>query len=67
MDVTGIVDQKLASCISDLLEDSNFPLLPKTDDPKKENKRIIGLMKEMPSGEVPIPFVMGILKQESGL
>jgi len=65
--VTGSVDQGLASCVSDMLDEPNFPSLPKADDPKAENSKIVSLMKEMPSEEVPIPFVMGILKQESGL
>lgn len=65
--VTGIVDQGLAGCISDMLDDPNYPGLPKADDPKAENSKIVSLMKNMPSAEVPIPFVMGILKQESGL
>lgn len=65
--VTGSVDQGLASCISDMLNEPNFPSLPKADDPKAENSKIVSLMKEMPSEEVPIPFIMGILGQESGL
>ena len=65
--VTGSVDQGLASCVSDMLGEPNFPSLPKADDPKAENSKIVSLMKEMPSEEVPIPFIMGILEQESGL
>ncbi len=65
--ITGIVTQGLASCISDMLDEPNFPSLPKADDPKTENGKIIGLMKKMPSEEVPIPFLMGILQQESRL
>ena len=65
--VTGSVDQALASCISDMLDEPDFPALPKADDPKSENSKIVSLMKEMPSEEVPIPFIMGILQQESGL
>lgn len=65
--VTGSVDQGLASCISDMLDEPNFPALPKADDPKTENSKIVSLMEGMPSEEVPIPFIMGILQQESGL
>ncbi len=67
VDVTGIVDFQLAGCLSDMLDDDNFPKLPKTDDPVQENSRIVTLIKEMPSTEVPIPFLIGILQQESGL
>ena len=65
--VTGSVDPGLASCISDMLDEPNFPALPKADDPKAENSKIVSLMEGMPSEEVPIPFIMGILQQESGL
>ena len=65
--VTGTVDQKLASCISDMLDEPDLPLLPAADDPEAENSKIVSLMKAMPSEEVPIPFIMGILQQESGL
>jgi hypothetical protein len=41
--------------------------LPKADDPKEENARIVDLMKNMPSQAVPIPFIMAMLKQESNL
>jgi hypothetical protein len=67
VDVTGIVDQKLAGCISDMLDDPKFPVLPKTDDPKEENSKVVSMMKEMPSSDAPIPFLMAMLKQESGL
>ena len=65
--VTGSVDQGLANCISDILDGPKFLTLPKADDPKAENSKIVSYMKDMLSAEVPIPFIMGILKQESGL
>jgi peptidoglycan hydrolase-like protein with peptidoglycan-binding domain len=65
--VTGIVDPGLAGCLSDMLDEPNFPSLPKADDPKTENSKIVSLMKEMPSEVVPIPLLMAILQQESGL
>jgi len=67
VDVTGIVDQRMVGCISDMLDDPNFPVLPKADDPREENSHIVSLIKEIPSRDVPIPFLMGILMQESGL
>ena len=66
-DVTRILDFKLAACISDMLNDPDFPKLPNTADPRTENKKIIEIMKEIPGTRSPIPFIMGILKQESGL
>jgi hypothetical protein len=67
VDITGLVDPALADCVSDMLEEPKYPKLPKTADPKEENKKIVELMKDMRSREVPIPFIMAILKQESRL
>lgn len=65
--VTGIIDHKLADCISDLLDNPDFPVLPKADQPKLENETIVAVIKAVPSHEVPIPFLVAMLKQESGL
>lgn len=65
--VTGQVTQDLAGCIADMVNDSSFPLLPKTENPKSANSEIITGMKALTSSSVPIPFIMGILRQESGL
>jgi peptidoglycan hydrolase-like protein with peptidoglycan-binding domain len=65
--VTGQVDQPLVECISDMLEDSNFPKLPEVDDPAAQNTRVVSEIVSMSSRNVPIPFLMAILKQESGL
>jgi hypothetical protein len=67
VDVTGVVDQKLAGCLADMLDHPDLQLLPKADDPKKENRRIVELMRNYPSQTVPMPFIMAILKQESNL
>ncbi len=67
MEVTRIVDQGLAGCISDMLNDPDFPTLPQADNPKEENRKIVAAIKDMPSHDVPIPFLMAILKQESRL
>ncbi len=67
IDITGAVNQGLAGCISDILDDANFPTLPRVDDPRQENSRIVTLIKGMPPSEVPISYLMAILQQESGL
>jgi hypothetical protein len=67
MTVTGRVDQGLAGCLTDMVEDPALPPLPKANDPWDENRKIRGLMQEMRSPEVPTPFLMAILQQESGL
>jgi hypothetical protein len=65
--VDGVVDQGLAGCIADMLNDPAFPSLPRADDPRGENEKVRESMKALPSREAPIPFLMGILRQESGL
>jgi hypothetical protein len=65
--VNGLVDQGLAGCIADMLNEPAFPSLPKSDDPRGENKKIRNSMKTLSPSQVPIPFLMGILQQESGL
>jgi hypothetical protein len=67
VDVNGKVDQGLAGCLTDLVADADFPNLPKADDPRAENARILSVIKELPSAQVPIPFILAILQQESGL
>jgi hypothetical protein len=37
------------------------------DDPKAENIKLITVMRSLPSTTLPIPFLMGVLQQESGL
>jgi hypothetical protein len=64
---TGIVNFGLAECISDMLDDPNFPVLPKAADPVAANRKIVPTLLAMPSPAVPIPFLLGILMQESGL
>jgi len=65
--ITGEATQTLAECISDMLDDAHIPLLPKVDDPKAENNKLITVMCDLPSTTAPIPFLMGVLQQESGL
>jgi hypothetical protein len=65
--VTGEVDQALVECISDLLDDPAVPALPRADDPVEENRRIAGRIAALPRQDVPVPFLMAILRQESGL
>lgn len=66
--VTGRVDQSLVDCVSDILDDSrNAPTLPFVPNPVAENQRIAGEIAALPVQEVPIPFLLAILRQESGL
>ena len=67
VDFNGICDVHLAECISDILDDQAYPLLPRVADPKAENARIAGEIASLASREAPAPFVTAILTQESGL
>jgi hypothetical protein len=66
-EISGTVDYNLALCITDMLDDPHFPVLPKADDPRHENAKVLELLKSLPSKEVPIPFLKAIFKQESDL
>ena len=64
--VTGVVDQNLVACIADMLDDSAFPKLPSSDSPASDNRKALLAVAAMPGGQVPFPFLYGILMQESG-
>lgn len=61
-EVTGNVDQGLARCIADMMADQNFPKIPASANPKKENKRIVEQLRTMDSTTVPMPYLIAILK-----
>jgi peptidoglycan hydrolase-like protein with peptidoglycan-binding domain len=65
--VTGQVDQNLVECLSDLLDDVRVARLPSTPDPRQENQKVLAQIAALASSTVPIPFLMAIMKQESGL
>jgi tetratricopeptide (TPR) repeat protein len=65
--VSGEVNQALAACIGDMLEDNKFPKLPRSDNPVQENQRITQQVGRLQSKTAPIPFLMAIFQQESGL
>ncbi len=65
--VDGIADEKLAGAMAEMLAEPRFPKLPASADPAGENRKIAQDLESMPSTRVPVPFLIGILKQESGL
>jgi hypothetical protein len=65
--VNGQVDEQLAACISDILDDTAFPKLPHADDPVQENQKIARQIASMSTQDVPVPFLCAILMQESGM
>src|SRR5262249_42299648 len=64
---TGEADQALVESISAMLDDSRIPALPSTANPAEENRRILTQLSQRPPKHVPTPFLLAILKQESGL
>ncbi|MGF1608191.1 MAG: peptidoglycan-binding protein [Kiloniellales bacterium] len=66
IDITGQVDQAMVGCIADMLDDPNFPKLPKVADPRSANSEIAARLAGSRSGEAPIPFLRAMFEQESG-
>jgi peptidoglycan hydrolase-like protein with peptidoglycan-binding domain len=65
--VDGIFDQGLAAAIAEILADERFAKVPESAHPVAENARIAAELESLPPDGVPGPFLLGILKQESGL
>jgi peptidoglycan hydrolase-like protein with peptidoglycan-binding domain len=65
--ITGIVDQNLAACISEMLQDERFCKIPNAANSKDENARVLSRLITMKPERAPTPFLLGILRQESGL
>jgi len=67
-DVSGQADQALVECISDMLDDVNFPKLPlPVTDPRAQNAQALSQIASLPPQQVPMPFLFAILQQETGL
>lgn len=64
--LTGAVDQGLAACIGTMLDDDNFPKLPFSPDPANENQKALLDAAQAAASQVPLPFLLQILSQESG-
>lgn len=65
--IDGQVGASLAGCIEDMLNDTDFPKLPEAHDPLAENRQARALVAALPSSTVPTPFLIAIMRQESGL
>jgi hypothetical protein len=65
--LTGTVDQGLAACIAAMLADPAYPKLPSSANPVADNQSAINAVKALSPPPVPIPFLVGILTQESSL
>ena len=63
--VTGVVDSGLAACIDDMTGDANFVKVPSSSTPAEENQRAADAIRAMGRMDVPKPFLLAILGQES--
>lgn len=64
--VTGGLEDGLAACIADMLQDPGFPQLPYSDDPVSANRAALQTVASLPAETVPTPFLLGVVLQESG-
>ncbi|HET7876047.1 MAG TPA: peptidoglycan-binding domain-containing protein [Methylomirabilota bacterium] len=65
--VDGLVDEGLAACVEALLEDPRVPPLPRSDAPARDNARALEAIGALERCPVPVPFLLTVLAQESGL
>ena len=65
--LTGQADQALAACMAAMLDDSAFTKLPSSNDPVGENQKALATVKALQSPTVPLPFLLAVMQQESGL
>jgi hypothetical protein len=63
----GILTQPLAACIARMIDAPEFTKLPSSLQPRTENAGILPALTAIPVLEVPLPFLVAILEQESGL
>jgi peptidoglycan hydrolase-like protein with peptidoglycan-binding domain len=64
--VTGVLDQALARSMAAMLSDSQFARVPESDDPSGDNARALAEIRAHPATAAPTPFVIAIIRQESG-
>lgn len=63
----GVVTQALVECIAEMLDDVRFPKLPLSPTPADDNRKIAVRIAALPSTRVPTPYLVAVLKQESGM
>ncbi len=65
--LSGQADQGLFACMAAMLDDSNYPKLPNSGDPIGDNKAVLAAVEAIQDCPVPLPFLLAIMQQESGL
>ena len=64
--ITGVLDQALAGAMAAMLADTQFAGVPESDDPTGDNARALAEIRSNPARAAPTPFVIAIVRQESG-
>jgi hypothetical protein len=67
--VDGLMDERLAACVEELLDDPRVPKLPRSDTPVADNRRALDAVRALAAADlpVPVPFLLAVLAQESTL
>lgn len=63
--LTGILDQPLAACIAAMLSDATFPKVPGSPNAHSDNQAALAAIAAISPPQVPVPFLMEVLSQES--
>jgi putative peptidoglycan binding protein len=63
--VTGVLDERLAACLDDILADPRVTPLPRSDDPARANREAYAAVQALAGLTVPRAFLLAILLQES--
>jgi hypothetical protein len=66
-DVDGTVDSDFAQCLEDLINDDRVTKLPRSEDPGRDNQRAVDALRAIDTKTVPLPFLLAVLRQETGL
>jgi putative peptidoglycan binding protein len=64
--LTGIVDERLAACIENIVDDQRIPALPRAAEPERANRETLAQIRQLVGLPVPRPFLLAIFLQESG-
>lgn len=65
--VDGVATPALAACIGDMLDDPAFCKVPASAAPAEDNRKVREQVAALTGLPVPVPFLLAIFRQESGL
>jgi peptidoglycan hydrolase-like protein with peptidoglycan-binding domain len=66
-EITGVLDEGVAAAVEEMLADPRFGKVPESPDPVADNARAVEALRNIPRPTVPVPFLLAILQQESGM